>query len=172
MEREDRERCLAKVQRSGYALKDAAEIHKADREIVLAAVRQNCRALQYAADSLRSDRDFVLAAVMQTWRSAFALQDAADCLKSDAEIVLVAVEQNWEALPFLADDLLEDSNFATEARLLYFILKVAKLLPRAATSSEKSSLTRLCTTCHTVSPNCSESKAPQLFYSFQLGVSV
>eukprot|EP00971_Amphidinium_carterae_P052633 1035994-Amphidinium_carterae.1 len=50
-EQDARERFLKAVKLYCWALRDAADIHKADKEIVLTAVRQDGDALQWAAES-------------------------------------------------------------------------------------------------------------------------
>eukprot|EP00971_Amphidinium_carterae_P325842 6456341-Amphidinium_carterae.1 len=57
---------------------------------------------------------------------------------SDCEVVLAAVRENAlalkyarEALYFAADDLLEDATFRTEARRLFYLLKLTMLSGRS-----------------------------------------
>eukprot|EP00971_Amphidinium_carterae_P183803 3648559-Amphidinium_carterae.2 len=55
-----------------------------------------------------------------------SLRWAADALKADREIVQTAVQQDWRALYCAADMLLDDPDFATEARSRHLLLKAAR----------------------------------------------
>mmetsp|Transcript_13915 Transcript_13915/g.25656 ORF Transcript_13915/g.25656 Transcript_13915/m.25656 type:complete len:185 (-) Transcript_13915:4-558(-) len=95
-----------------------------DYDLVLAAVKQNGRALQSAGETCKSDRDIVLAAVKS---DGLSLRWAAESCRCDREIVLAAVEQKWLALQYAASELLEDSDFAANARQRFHILKITAM---------------------------------------------
>eukprot|EP00971_Amphidinium_carterae_P134332 2661476-Amphidinium_carterae.1 len=120
----ERQKVLERVKRFGCSLKRAPVASKCDREIVLAAVNQDALALEYASEELRQDHEIVLAAVSS---NGWALQHALGDCKRDLEIVLAAVNQSAYALNFVAEELLLDSTFATEARGRCYNLKIGLL---------------------------------------------
>eukprot|EP00971_Amphidinium_carterae_P258517 5130989-Amphidinium_carterae.1 len=121
---ESRERVLEAVKERGGALGEVDEVWKSDHEVVLTAVQRDGLALQFAAEALKGDCKIVLAAVQQ---SGYALEHASEALRADRDVVLAAVQQSEDALHWAADDLLEDATFATEAKGLFYLLKLTML---------------------------------------------
>eukprot|EP00971_Amphidinium_carterae_P160238 3176619-Amphidinium_carterae.2 len=116
------------VLQNWQALQFAHERCKADHNLVLAAVQQNGLALRWASESCQSDREIVLVAVKQ---DGLALRWASQSCRSDREIVLAAVTQADLALSLAADELLEDSTFATSQKQQWCVLKVSLLSGRS-----------------------------------------
>ena len=105
---------LGAVQKSGIALKHAAEELKRDKEVVLAAVQKCGTALEFACDELKRDRGVVLAALRQ---NGFALKHASDNFKSDREVVLAAVHNDGLALQYATEELKMEMDIVLAAVL-------------------------------------------------------
>eukprot|EP00971_Amphidinium_carterae_P301185 5983769-Amphidinium_carterae.1 len=131
---------LEAVRQRRGALQDVKDCRN-DRDVVLTAVSTYGRALQFAAEALKGDRAIVLAAVQHY---GDALEYATEALRADGEIVLTAVQkdgwalkyttqvqQNSNALLFTASCLLEDPTFATEAKEVFFLLRLTMLSGRS-----------------------------------------
>eukprot|EP00971_Amphidinium_carterae_P229900 4562293-Amphidinium_carterae.1 len=54
-----------------------------------------------------------------------------EALTAEREVVLAAVQQSERALPWAADDLLEDPTFAREAKRDFHLLKLTMLSGKA-----------------------------------------
>mmetsp|Transcript_39264 Transcript_39264/g.87881 ORF Transcript_39264/g.87881 Transcript_39264/m.87881 type:complete len:262 (+) Transcript_39264:108-893(+) len=122
--REDRGLVLMAVTTHGEALEHAALQLAADREVALAAVSSAGVALEFVGPALCSDRDLVMAAVVQ---DGWALSFASSELQCDREVVLAAIANKPEVLQVAADVILEDVDFATEARLSIYFFRIGIL---------------------------------------------
>jgi len=126
--REDRELVLMAVRVHGEALEHAALPLASDREVALAAVSSAGGALQFVGEALRNDRDLVMAAVAQDgWALAFASLE----LRCEREVVLAAIANKPEALQEAGDIILQDVDFAPEARRSIYFLRITILSGRS-----------------------------------------
>jgi len=113
-----KERTLAAVRQSGWALQGASEAHKDDKDIVLAAVRQNGLALVCASKELQNDKHIVLEAVKQ---SRFALEHASEALRKEFQELAEIKDDAKRAEA--CDELLRNLTLANDKDIVLAVVK-------------------------------------------------
>ncbi len=130
----DREVLLNLLKFDGNLLKKAPEELKNDKEVVLTAVSHSHDALNYVSQELKNDRDIAKKALLYHYWAIFYVSEnlindksfflelvnedgkllkctsSTSKFNADKEIVLAALNQNIEAIEFVDESLLDDSD--------------------------------------------------------------